>query len=153
LAKTQGIDVATRSIGGYVKRILCVTRFQLDVTGSASKGPAGFQQIIKVGVGKHVQDAVGPLLPPDLYHAQDVTGMNVEELRVKYQKAAKNSPSFKPGCRHYVSGGYHSRDTRTAFVIDPTHFSRDGIVGWDLIVSVDRTYPSSMSSDPRWRRQ
>ena len=107
------------ALGGYAKRILGVTRIQLDVTGSASKGP-GFQQIIKVGVGKHVQDAVGPLLSPDLYHDQDVTGIDEEELRVKYRKAAKKSPSFKRGCRHYVSGGHHSRDTRTAFVIDPT---------------------------------
>jgi hypothetical protein len=124
------------ALGGYAKRILRVTRIQLDVTGSVSKGP-GFQQIIKVGVGQHVQDAMGPLLPPDLYHDQDVTGMDVEELRVKYRKVATNSPSFKRGCRHYVSGGHHSRDTRTAFVIDPIQFSRDGIVGWDLIVSVD----------------
>ena len=106
------------ALGGYAKRILGGTRIQLDVTGSASKGP-GFKQIIKVGVGKHVQDAAGLLLPPDLYHNQHVTGMDVEELRVKYRNAARTSPSFKRGCHHYVSGGHHSRDTRTAFVIDP----------------------------------
>jgi hypothetical protein len=69
------------ALGGAMQSVswLCVTRFQLNVTGSASKGP-GFQQIIKVGIGKHVQDSAGPLLPPDLYHDQDVTGMDVEEL-------------------------------------------------------------------------
>ena len=108
---------------GYAKRIIRVTHFLLNVMGSASEVP-GFQQIIKVGLGKHVQDAAGPLLPWDLYHGQDVTGNDVEELRAKYRKAARNSPSSKRGCHHYVSGSHPSRDTRTAFVINPTEFSR-----------------------------
>jgi hypothetical protein len=87
------------------------------------------------------------LLPPDLYHDQDFTGMDVEELRVKYRKAARNSPSFKRGCHHYVSGGHHSRDTRTAFVIDPTEFSRDGIVGWDLIGSVNNETDKKLGTE------
>ena len=40
------------SQGGYVKRIMHMVRFQLDVTGSTSE-VQGFQEIIKVGLGKH----------------------------------------------------------------------------------------------------
>ena len=112
------------ALGGYAKRTMRMTRFQLNVTDSASEVP-GFQQIIKVGLGKHVQDATGPLLTPGLCHGQDVTGNDVEELRAKYRKAARNSPSFKRGCHHYVSSGHHSCDIRTAaFAIHPTEFSR-----------------------------
>jgi hypothetical protein len=60
------------SRGGYVKRIMRVVRFQHDVMDSASE-LQGFQQIIKVGLGKPVQDASGPLLPLDLYQGQDVS--------------------------------------------------------------------------------
>ena len=82
--------------GSYAKRIMRVTRFELDITGSMSEVP-DFQQIIKVGIGKHVQDAAGPLA----FYCQ--TCSIIKALPERMLKNCEPSTEKRQGILHHSS--------------------------------------------------